>query len=110
MGFQKNVYNIINNSFGLISVASYEDPGFTLIESAFLKKKVISSLVKNGPLEMKEFGNTGYFFEYNNETDFVKKIIESEKANNAELIKNEFKFSKEYSLFEHYKNLNKILF
>ncbi len=110
MGFQKNVYNIINNSFGLISVASYEDPGFTLIESAFLKKKVISSLVKNGPLEMKEFGNTGYFFEYNNEIDFVKKIIESEKANNAELIKNAFKFSKEYSLFEHYKNLNKILF
>jgi len=110
MGFQKNVYNIINNSSGLISVASYEDPGFTLIESAFLKKKVISSLVKNGPLEMKEFGNTGYFFEYNNETDFVKKIIESEKANNAELIKNAFKFSKEYSLFEHYKNLNKILF
>ena len=110
MGFQKNVYNIINNSSGLISVASYEDPGFTLIESAFLKKKVISSLVKNGPLEMKEFGNTGYFFEYNNEIDFVKKIIESEKANNAELIKNAFKFSKEYSLFEHYKNLNKILF
>ena len=110
IGFQKNVYNIINNSSGLISVASYEDPGFTLIEGAFLKKKIISSLVKNGPLEMKEFGNTGYFFEYNNEIDFIKKIKESENTNNVELLKNAFKFSKEYSLFEHFKNLNKILY
>ena len=45
IGFKKNVYNIINDSSGLISVANYEDPGFTLIEGAFLKKIIISSLV-----------------------------------------------------------------
>ena len=64
-GFKKNVYNIINSSSGLISVASYEDPGFSLIEAAFLRKKVISSLVKNGPMEMSEFGDTGFFFKFN---------------------------------------------
>jgi len=109
IGFKKNVYNIINSSSGLISVASYEDPGFSLIEAAFLRKKIISSLVKNGPLEMHEFGSTGFFFEHNNEVDFIKKIIESENSNNFNKLKNALKFSKEYSVFEHFKKLDKIL-
>ena len=108
-GFKKNVYKIINDSSGLISVASYEDPGFALIEGAFLRKKIISSLVKNGPLEMNEFGNTGYFFKYNNEDDFIKNIIESENSNNFNKLKNALKFSKEYSVFEHFKKLDRIL-
>ena len=108
-GFKNNVYEIINNSSGLISVANYEDPGFTLIEAAFLRKKVISSLVKNGPIEMNKFGNTGYFFELNNETDFVNKIIKSENSNNFNKLKNALKFSKEYSIFHHFKELDKIL-
>ena len=36
-------YKIINDSSGLISVASFEDPGFTLIEGAFLRKKIIKN-------------------------------------------------------------------
>ena len=39
LGFKKNVYNYINKCKLLISTAEYEDPGFTLIEAAFLKKK-----------------------------------------------------------------------
>ena len=39
LGFQKNVYNYINRCQTLISVAEYEDPGFSLLEAAFLKKK-----------------------------------------------------------------------
>ncbi len=108
-GFKKNVYNIINSSSGLISVASYEDPGFSLIEAAFLRKKVISSLVKNGPMEMSEFGDTGFFFKFNNEEDFIKKIVESENSNNLSKLKNALKFSNEYSAFEHFKTLDKIL-
>ena len=108
-GFKKNVYNIINASSGLISVASYEDPGFSLIEAAFLRKKVISSLVKNGPMEMSEFGDTGFFFKFNNEEDFIKKIVESENSNNLSKLKNALKFSNEYSAFEHFKTLDKIL-
>ena len=110
IGFKKNIYNILNNSSGLISVANFEDPGFTLIESAYLRKIVISSLVKNGPLEMNNFGETGFFFEYNDEDDFVKKILESESSNNFRKLKNAIKFSKNYSIFEHYKKLNKIIF
>ena len=37
--FKKNVYNYINSCEGIISAAEYEDPGFVLIEGAYLKKK-----------------------------------------------------------------------
>ena len=67
LGFKDNVYNYINKCEALISVAEYEDPGFALLETAYLKKKIISSLVKNGPIEMKNSGDMGYFFEYDNE-------------------------------------------
>ena len=47
-------YVPVDNCEAVISVAKYEDPGFVLIEAAYLKKKIITSLVKNGPLEMKK--------------------------------------------------------
>jgi len=109
VGFKKNIYNILNNSSGLISVANFEDPGFTLIESAYLRRIVISSLVQNGPLEMNNFGETGFFFKYNDERDFIKKIMESENSDNFRKLKNAMKFSKNYSIFEHYKKLKKII-
>ena len=109
IGFKNNIYNILNYSSGLISTARFEDPGFTLIESAFLRKTVISSLVKNGPMEMNNFGETGFFFEKNNENDFVKKILDNENSNKFEKIKNAFKYSKNFSIFEHYKELKKIV-
>ena len=54
----------------LVSVAEYEDPGFSLLEAAFLKKKIITSLVDNGPKDMKKNGNLCYFFNFNDEKSF----------------------------------------
>ena len=109
LGFKSNVYNYINKSEAIISVAEYEDPGFVLIESAYLKKKIITSLVKNGPLEMKNHGNICYFFEYNSEEGFFKAIKESEKTNKY-IILNAMKYSKKFSIFSHYKSFRKILY
>ena len=61
IGFKKNVYKYIKNCLALISVADYEDPGFTLIEAAYLRKKIITSLVRNGPIEMKKNDEMCYF-------------------------------------------------
>ena len=71
LGYKKNVYNFINKSEALISTAEYEDPGFSLIEAAFLKKKVITSLVNNGPIEMKRSGNFCYFFDFDDSSSFI---------------------------------------
>ena len=109
LGFKSNVYNYINKSEAIISVAEYEDPGFVLIESAYLKKKIITSLVKNGPLEMKNHGNICYFFEYNSEEGFFKAIKESEKTNKY-IILNAMKYSKKFSIFSHYRSFKKILY
>jgi len=108
LGFKENVYNYINNCEAVISVAQYEDPGFVLIEAAYLKKKIITSLVENGPLEMKKNGNFCYFFNYNNKIEFLNSIKESEK-NSFDKKLNALKYSKKFSLFSHYKNLRKIL-
>jgi len=108
LGFKKNVYNYINRCEALISVAEYEDPGFTLLETIYLKKKLISSLVKNGPIEMKNSGNMGYFFEYNNELGLLGAIKDSEK-NNKNMLINGLRYAKQFSIFSHYKNFEKIL-
>ena len=110
IGFKKNVYKYIKNCLALISVADYEDPGFTLIEAAYLQKKIITSLVRNGPIEMKKNGDMCYFFESNNEVDFVNKILHSEedKNINIKLIKAQ-KFSKKFTVFSHYKNFERLL-
>ena len=110
IGFKNNVYKYIKNSLALISVADYEDPGFTLIEAAYLKKKIITSLVRNGPIEMKKNGDMCYFFESKNEVDFVNQILSSEKDKNTnfKLMKAQ-KFSKKFTIFSHYKNFEKLL-
>ena len=109
LGFKKNVYKYIYKSSGMISVASYEDPGFALIESAFLKKKIVSSLVRNGPKEMHLEGNVGYFFKYNNEKDFIEKLQASENNDNLNKIKNALKLSKHFTNFSHCKQFEKYL-
>ena len=108
LGFKKNVYNYINKCEFLISTAAYEDPGFALIEAAFLKKKIITSLVKNGPLEMKQNGNFCYFFSFNNEKSFLN-TIKNSQIKDLNKIKEAHKYSKKFIIMEHYKKLIKIL-
>ena len=50
----------------------YEDPGFALIEACYMRKKIITSLVNNGPKEMYNNFDMCYFFESNNENDLIK--------------------------------------
>lgn len=111
LGFKHNIYNYLNNSQGLISTALYEDPGFALIEAAFLKKKIITSLVPNGPIEMHNHDKKMcFFFESNNENDFVEKIINSEKTtNDKKILISAIKFARQFGLFTHFKNLKKLI-
>ncbi len=108
LGFKKNVYNYINKCKLLISTAEYEDPGFTLIEAAFLKKKIITSLVKNGPLEMKKNGNFCYFFNFNNEKSFIN-AVKNSRVKNIKKIRDAHKYSKQFLINQHYKKLKEIL-
>jgi glycosyltransferase involved in cell wall biosynthesis len=106
IGFKKNVYNYINKSSALISTALYEDPGFALIEACYMRKKIITSLVNNGPKEMHNNSNMCYFFESNDENDLVKKIILSEKDIKDKIkISSAFYYARNFTLYNHYKTL-----
>jgi len=109
LGFKKNVYNYIFKSKAIISCSLYEDPGFVLLESAFLKKKIITSIVNNGPLEMYQVGKLCYFFKNNNELDLVNQIMLSENDNSIAMTLKALKYSKEFTSFNHYKTLNQLL-
>ena len=108
IGFKENVYNYIKNSEAIISTAEYEDPGFVLLEAAYLRKKIITSLVANGPLEMKENGDFCFFFKFNNEKSFVKalKKLKNNSSNKLNKAKN---YSKKFLVSQHLNNLLRIL-
>jgi len=109
LGFKKNVYNYIFRSRAIISCSLYEDPGFVLLESAFLRKKIITSIVNNGPLEMYQTGNLCYFFRSNDELDLVNQIILSENDDTKNMALNALKYSKKFTSYSHYKTLSKLL-
>jgi len=106
IGFKKNVFNYINKSTALISTALYEDPGFALIESCYMRKKIITSLVDNGPKEMFSDSDMCYFFQSNDQNDLIEKIILSEKDINDKIkISRAFYYSRNFTWYNHYKTL-----
>lgn len=107
LGHKSNPYPYINKAKALISTSRYEDPGFAIIESLYLKTPIISSNCKNGPKEFSK-KKIGFFFKSNNKDDFIKKIITFEKKS-YQFIKNGWKFSKNYTIENHIRKLKKIL-
>ena len=113
LGHVENVYPIIRDSLALISSSLWEDPGATMIETAYCNKIVISSNCPNGPEEFLKNGKGGFLFKNNDALDLENKIndflneIENAKFKRTVISK---KNSKMYSLFRHYLELNKILF
>ena len=112
LGYVDNVYPIIKGSMALVSSSLWEDPGAVMIEASYCGKNIISSDCPNGPAEFLSNGEGGYLFKNNDEKDLYEKINmflkESEiiKYNKILLCK---KNTKKYTLFYHYKSLNKIL-
>ena len=109
LGYKNNPYKYLFNCRALISTSLYEDPGFAIIEAFYLNKPVISSNAENGPKEMSEIHNIGYFFKKNDSVDFKKNILSFEKNNSYQKILNAKKFSKYFSSFSHFLRLRKIL-
>ena len=112
LGQIDNVFPLIKNSIAVISTSLWEDPGAVMIESAFCNKTIICSNCPNGPKEFTENGKGGYLFINNSKLDLSNKI--KDFINDDDSIKFEKKIvskknSKKYSLFRHYKQLNKLL-
>jgi len=102
----------LKNSKIFVLTSLWEDPGFVLLEAGYSNLTVLSSDCPNGPKEILDNGNNGYLYHLNSVEDFLlsfEKIITSsneDKFKKKILLK---KKCKEFTLFNHFRILNKIL-
>ena len=111
LGYQNNIFPYLNKAKGFILSSLWEDPGFVLIEAAICRKLILSSNAWPGPIELIEDKKNGYIFENNNIDSFLKKFeIFEEGRNKNEMLLNGLKMSKKFTLFNHFHQMNKILY
>ena len=112
LGFKQNVYKYLKNSKAFILSSLWEEMGFVIIEAASCNTLIISSDCPNGPSEFLEYGKAGYLFNNNSVNDLVQNLIKFDrdekniKYNKILLAK---KNVKKFTIFNHYKELKKIL-
>ena len=110
IGHKKNIFPYFVNSKGFILSSLWEDPGFVLVESFFCRTPILTSDSWPGPLELVDDLKNGFVFENNNINSFLKKFKDMDNNKNIKpFILNGLKVSKKFTLFNHYKNLNKLL-
>lgn len=111
-GHVENVYYFMKKADALILSSLWEDPGHVIVESAMNNLFIISSDCKNGPVEFLDNGNGGILFSSNTKDALKKSLFDFIKMQNNEKLTKRIKAKKnclKYSLYRHYKVLNKIL-
>ena len=112
MKYKKNIFNYLSNSLFFVLTSEWEDPGFVLIEAAICNKLILSSNVKNGPIEFIDNEKNGILFKKNNYEDFEKKFLYILDTSENILIKKKISAkmeAKKYTIFSHYIQLIKYL-
>ena len=112
LGYQKNVFNFINNAKCLISSSLYEDPGFVIIEAGFLNKFVLAADSNTGPSEILNNSERGILSKNDDYEDLAEKYLEFTNLNKKELNRRKInlkKYSRQFTLYNHFKNLKNIL-
>ena len=110
--YSENIYNYLCNSRGFILSSLWEDPGFVLVEAAYLNVPILSSDCKNGPREILNYGKNGILFKSNDPESFSKKFDEFLNLDNNKkkvFQLNAKKYIKRFSLFSHFLQIQKIL-
>ena len=79
-------------------------------QAFFCKKPILSSNSWPGPVELINHLENGFVFENKNLESFIQKFRDFDNYKDLRLITlNGLKTSKKFTLFSHYKNLNKLL-
>ena len=107
-----NVFNIIKKSKYFVLTSLWEDPGFVLLEAAVMNKIIVSSDCPSGPKEILNNGLGGFLFNSNDENSFLETFKELQNSSEKELknkLLNAKIMTKEFTLFRHYKMINKVL-
>ena len=111
-GYKENIYQYLYKARAFILPSLWEDPGFVLVEAGYSNTTIISSDCDNGPKEILVENKNGFLFKSNNLISFLDVFESFQKSNSKEInLKkiNAKKMSKNFSLFSHYCELNKII-
>ena len=112
INYQKNIYKYLKNCKCFVMPSLWEDPGFVLVEASYSGIPIVSTDCKSGPKEILDDGKNGLLFRSNNKDSFLKTIRLFDSLSAGELFTlkvNAKKKSREFSIFNHFRNLNKIL-
>ena len=112
LGFKDNISQYMEKAKGFILSSLWEDPGFVLIEAAMMKTFVLSSNCLNGPNEIIKDNYSGVSFKNDDQENFIEKFnifYNLNKTNNKNLLINNLKGARKFTIFNHYKMLTKIL-
>ena len=111
-GYRENIYSYLKNSKMFILTSRWEDPGFVLIEAAYMNKTVLSSDCPNGPKEILDNEKNGFLFESNSTASFLKKFDEIQNSEKSVLLKKKISFKKkikEFTLVNHFNVFSNLL-
>ena len=112
LGYKVNIYDYLKNSHILILPSLWEDPGFVLIEAGYMNKTILSSDCPNSPRELLENGKNGFIFKSNNSESFLKTFKYLYDSDKKSLLSKKISYKKrlkEFTLFNHYKILSKLI-
>ena len=110
LGHKQNIFPYLKKASGFILPSLWEDPGFVLIEAGFCRIPVFSTDAKPGPYEIIKDNINGTNFISNDIESFIGKfdIFLKNSKNNKILLEN-FKLSKKFTIFNHYKKLSQYI-
>jgi len=112
LGFEENPYKYLNKAECFILSSLWEDPGFVLLEAAYLNIPIIASNCPNGPEEILQNGLGGFLFKNNSQKKLVEAFDRFYQTSKIDLkikkIKSK-KCSKAFTKFNHFKNFQKII-
>ena len=112
LGFEENPYKYLSKAECFILSSLWEDPGFALLEAAYLNIPIIASNCPNGPEEILQNGLGGFLFENNNQKQLIEAFDRFCQTSKIDLkikkIKSK-KSSKVFTKFNHFKNFQKII-
>ena len=113
IGYKDNVFEYFEKSKCFILSSLWEDPGFVLVESAYMNTPIISSDCDNGPKEILGDGSNGILFKSNNKASLLNALHQFENMDrniiNKKLLDCK-KGIKVFTYFNHFKSLEKILY
>ena len=112
LGFQKNIFNYLQNADLFILSSLWEDPGWVLVEAAACNTLILSSNCKNGPQEFIENNKGGILFKNNSYEDFLEKFKEINNLTKDQIFSKKLfakKKATQFTLFNHYSRFKKIL-